>query len=249
MAEKEIQIVYTVPNQKVVKVMHDICNENHIYTQCNVKSNKRAIKELSPNAYKLYMYFALNHHEYTFALSSVDVQNTTGMSDTTYKKCVRELIEKEYLVKSKTKGLYIFYEGTQNSPDRRVKTNRQEEENNTTENKKETVQKVKKNSSRGVETNREILQDNIKNNTLNNTDADAQTVASLSASTMPLKEFDFKSDSSFSDRDMAKIIGNFIKQGHSKTDVITEFTSPKGWYKCSNEQAVSDCYDYLTKAD
>ena len=75
--------------------------------------------------------------------------------------------------------------------------------------------------------------------------ADAQT----KASTMPLKEFDFQSDSSFSNEDMARIISNFIKQGHNKTDVVTEFTNLKGWYKCSNEQAVIDCYDYLTKAD
>ena len=74
-------------------------------------------------------------------------------------------------------------------------------------------------------------------------------VASLQNASLPLKEFDFQSDSSFSNENIVKIISNFIKQGHNKTDVVTEFTNLKGWYKCSNKQAVSDCYDYLTKAD
>lgn len=178
MAEKEIQIVYTVPNQKVVKVKHYLCDGTHLYAMCNLKSNKKALQELSPNTYKLYMYFSLNQDDYTFALSCQAVCNATGMSDSTYKKAVRELVDKGYLVKSKTKGLYIFYEGTENSPDRSVEINRQEEEKDTTENKKQTVQKVKKNSSRGVKNNGEIIQDNTNNNTLNNTElADAQTEA------------------------------------------------------------------------
>lgn len=245
MAEKEIQIVYTVPNQKVVKVMHDICDKSHLYTMCNVKANSRALKELSPNTYKLYMYFDLNQDGYTFALSYQAVHNATGMSDKTYQKAVNELIEKKYLVPSETKGLYIFYDGTVESEDRKVENTQQEEKELPTDNQKSFPKKVKKGVVCTEKTTGEIIQDNTKNNTVDNKElADAQT-----ASTMPAKEFDFQSDSSFSNGDMAKIIGNFIKQGHNKTDVVTEFTNSKGWYKCSNEQAVIDCYDYLTKAD
>jgi DNA-binding transcriptional regulator YhcF (GntR family) len=125
------------------------------------------------------MYFSLNQDDYTFALSCQAVCNATGMSDSTYKKAVRELVSKGYLVKSKTKGLYIFYEGTENSPDRSIEINRQEEEKDTTENKKQTVQKVKKNSSRGVKNNGEIIQDNTNNNTLNNTETASPKIASL----------------------------------------------------------------------
>ena len=170
MAEREIQIVYTVPNQKVVKVKHDICDKAHPYTMCNVKSNSRALKELSPNTYKLYMYFDLNQDGYTFALSYQAVHNATGMSDKTYQKAVKELIEKRYLVQSETKGLYIFYDGTVDSEDRKVEITQQEELILPTESKKEDIQKVKNGSSRKEKITGEILQHNTFNNTIYTTE-------------------------------------------------------------------------------
>ena len=181
MAEKEIQIVYTVPNQKVVKVKHDLCDAAHTYTMCNVKSNSRALKELSPNTYKLYMYFDLNQDGYTFALSYQAVHNATGMSDKTYQKAVNELIEKKYLVPSKQKGLYIFYDGTVDSDDRKVENTQQKEKELPAEKQKSFPREVKNGSSRQVETTGEILQDNTKNNIEL---ADAQTTAS----TMPTEK-------------------------------------------------------------
>ena len=113
-----------------------------------------------------------------------------------------------------------------------------------------TIQRVEKDISQNHNENvNDNVKENIKENSVASTEDNTELADAQTASTMPVKEFDFKSDSSFSDRDMIKIIGNFIKQGHNKTDVVTEFTNPKGWYKCSNEQAVSDCYDYLIKAD
>ena len=107
-----------------------------------------------------------------------------------------------------------------------------------------TIQRVEKDISQNHNVNEN---DNVKGvaSVEDNTElADAQTVASL-----PLKEFDFQSASSFSNAKITEIIGNFIKQGRSKTDVLAEFTDTKNWYKCANEQAVSDCYDYFTKAE
>lgn len=214
MAEKEIQIVYTVPNQKVVKVKHDLRDKAHLYTMCNLKSNKKALQELSPNTYKLYMYFSLNQDDYTFALSCQAVCNATGMSDSTYKKAVRELIDKEYLVKSKTKGLYIFYEGTVNSSDRSVEINRQEEEKDTTENKKETIQKVKKNSSCGVKNNGEIIQDNTKNNTIYTTET---------ASTMPIEEKESVASLEISDEKKQQIVDTIFRGGKSFKEIALMF--------------------------
>ena len=112
-----------------------------------------------------------------------------------------------------------------------------------------TIQRVEKDISQNHNVNDNV---NVNENDNENSVAsveDNTEVASLQNASLPLKEFDFQSDSSFSNENIVKIISNFIKQGHNKTDVVTEFTNPKGWYKCSNEQAVSDCYDYLTKAD
>lgn len=49
--EEKIRVIITVPNQKVVTVKQSICDKEHIYTQCNLKANKMALKELSANAY------------------------------------------------------------------------------------------------------------------------------------------------------------------------------------------------------
>ena len=118
-----------------------------------------------------------------------------------------------------------------------------------------TIQRVEKDISQNHNVNDNVnVNENDNENSVasveDNTElANAQTVASLQDASLPLKEFDFQSDSSFSNENIVKIISNFIKQGHNKTDVVTEFTNLKGWYKCSNKQAVIDCYDYLTKAD
>ena len=110
--------IFSVPNQKIIKIKHDLCDKGHIYATCNVNSNRKALKELSPNTYKVYMYFALNQNNYTFALSCQAVQNATGMSDKTYQKAVHELIDKGYLEAAVDKGnMYTFYEGTKDSPD------------------------------------------------------------------------------------------------------------------------------------
>ena len=53
--ENKIRVIITVPNQKVVTVKQSICDKEHIYTQCNLKANKMALKELSANTYKLYI--------------------------------------------------------------------------------------------------------------------------------------------------------------------------------------------------
>lgn len=109
-----------------------------------------------------------------------------------------------------------------------------------------TIQRVEKDISQNHNVNDNVNINENENYVASDEDntglADAQTVASL-----PIKEFDFQS-SSFSNEKIYQIIDNFIKQGHSKDEVLAEFTGIRNWYKC-NEQAVSDCYDYLIKAD
>ena len=241
MAEKEMQIVYTVPNQKVVKVKHDICDKSHPYTMCNVKSNSRALKELSPNTYKLYMYFDLNQDGYTFALSYQAVHNATGMSDKTYQKAVRELIEKKYLVPSETKGLYIFYNGTIESEDRKVENTQQEEKELLTDNQNGFPKEVKKEIGGTEEITGEILQ-NIKNNTIDNKEiADAQTVASLQLTS--LEEIDFKCKASgISNETARRVINKDIKelQGKDKDCILNKVVENLTgvWYQADKEAVI-----------
>lgn len=167
--EKEIQVIITVPNQKVITVNKSICNKEHIYAQCNLKANKMALKELSANAYKLYMYFALNQDNYTFALSYVHVYSITGMSEKTYHRAVKELIEKGYLVKEKDKkNQYIFYDGKINGKYPLVKITGQESELDQDDETEVPDKSGQKGNSRKVEDTGEILQYNKLNNTINN---------------------------------------------------------------------------------
>ena len=97
------------PNQKVVTVIKSK-PKGYIL---DLEANKLARKNLSSDAYSLYMHFVLNVPDYTEALSIKHNLNTSSLSERTYYKAVNELIEKEYLVKTpheQIKEYYLFYE-------------------------------------------------------------------------------------------------------------------------------------------
>lgn len=98
------------PNQKVVTV---IKNKPKGYI-LDIEANKIARKSLSSDAYSLYMHFVLNVPGYTEALSMKHNLDTSSLSERTYYKAIKELIEKGYLVKiphQQIKEYYLFYEG------------------------------------------------------------------------------------------------------------------------------------------
>ena len=59
--------------------------------------NRKAIKNLSSDAYVLYSYLLLNQPERIWALSSQHVYSSTPLKKRTYTKAVQELLEKGYL--------------------------------------------------------------------------------------------------------------------------------------------------------
>lgn len=65
----------TVPNQKIVKVNKEICNTENLYAAINLEAMERAAQDLDGNPFKLWIYFAKNQKNYTFALSSKDVKD------------------------------------------------------------------------------------------------------------------------------------------------------------------------------
>lgn len=98
------------PNQKVVTVVKSK-PKGYIL---DIEANKLARKNLSSDAYSLYMHFVLNVPGYTEALSMKHNLDTSSLSERTYYKSVNELIEKGYLVKTpheQIKEYYLFYEG------------------------------------------------------------------------------------------------------------------------------------------
>ena len=258
MAEEKIRVIVTVPNQKVITVNKSICDKEHIYAQCNLKANKMALKELSANAYKLYMYFALNQDDYTFALSYVHVYSITGMSEKTYHRAVKELIDKGYLVKEEgKKNQYIFYDGKINGEYPLVKITGQEyqiDQMDVTEIHEKFGQKG---NSRLAEDTGEILQDKTLNKTINNSDAPDTNGAMDAAlkNTDALEELNFNpSLNVFSNNDIKRIMKAEYKERKDLYDgkelveyLVKVFTGNN--YKCENKQAVSDYANYIVYND
>lgn len=101
------------PNQKVVTVVK---SKPRGYI-LDIDANKAARKNLSSDAYSLYMHFVLNVPGYTEALSMKHNLDTSSLSERTYYKAIKELIDKGYLVKTpheQIKEYYLFYETLQN---------------------------------------------------------------------------------------------------------------------------------------
>ena len=97
------------PNQKVVTVVKSK-PKGYIL---DISANRAAHKKLSSDAYSLYMHFVLNVPGYTEALSMKYITDNTDLSERTYYKAIKELIEQGYLVKTpheQIKEYYLFYE-------------------------------------------------------------------------------------------------------------------------------------------
>lgn len=98
-------------NQKLIRI-------NKLQNGINFKANYEALSNLTPNAYKLYMYLLMHDDDRIWALSSKDVYERVKLTSKTYPNAVKELIEKKYLVKCDidvgseviTENAYNFYE-------------------------------------------------------------------------------------------------------------------------------------------
>lgn len=93
--------IKTVPNQKVVRIKKETCDSNNKYAMINIEAVESAAQDLQAGAFKLWIYFAKNRNDFTFALSSDDVKNTFGIKIKQYNNAIDELIEKGYLVITK----------------------------------------------------------------------------------------------------------------------------------------------------
>lgn len=68
-----------------------------------------ASRDLGAHALRLYLYFAANADNYTFALSPTDIRQSIGMPTSTYRDQFMILVDKGYLVQSGS-NRYDFYE-------------------------------------------------------------------------------------------------------------------------------------------
>lgn len=84
------------------------------YAMIGIDELRQAAQELKPGSLKLYLYLIENVDSYEFWLSPSDVQQTYGISKSTYDRGLAELIEKGYVVRDG--NLIHFYA---NKDDRR----------------------------------------------------------------------------------------------------------------------------------
>lgn len=110
-----------VPNQKAFRVNKK--RESDSKTDVRIsdlfkKDIFEACKNLKDTTFKVYMYLISNQDGYIGGLSKVDVLAQTGISESSYKRAIKELEEKGYLLYSLQRAqdssgallpLYEFY--------------------------------------------------------------------------------------------------------------------------------------------
>ena len=100
----------TYPNQRMIHVNREKLTKG--FLGINNESWMAASRDLGPHALRLYLYFAANADDYTFALSPAHIQQAIGMPRSTYHDQFKKLVERGYLVQSNG-NTFEFYERPQ----------------------------------------------------------------------------------------------------------------------------------------
>jgi hypothetical protein len=101
----------SVPNQKKIIIERSSDNVRKDFLKVSNESLKKAMYNLNPSTFMLWIYLVDNAHGYPLDLYPIDFCNITGLSDSTYRRAFKELEEKGHLIKSpKQKNLYLFKE-------------------------------------------------------------------------------------------------------------------------------------------
>lgn len=104
--------LHTVPNQRILTVNKEPTDKQHLYTMNNLEAIGEAARSLQTKAgFKLYIYIAKNQNNHTFALSSKDFCEWSGVGIAAYNSAFAELVDNGYLVsKNDSKTTYMFYD-------------------------------------------------------------------------------------------------------------------------------------------
>ncbi|MBQ6804826.1 MAG: hypothetical protein IJP04_09250 [Clostridia bacterium] len=86
----------TYPNQKTITIHKDPVKEN--FLQVNICEWQEAFATLPRISFGLYLYLCGNQDKFHLALSSVDVQKSLGVSDSSYRRAVEDLLAAGYLI-------------------------------------------------------------------------------------------------------------------------------------------------------
>lgn len=103
----------TYPNQRIITIKENAMPEkgtNERFVVFDYEIMMKTMRDLTPTTHHVWCYLNANKKGYEFALSTTDICAQTGLSPSTAKKAINELIEKRYLVlqPNRTKH-YDFY--------------------------------------------------------------------------------------------------------------------------------------------
>lgn len=95
----------THPNQKIIKIEKPKVGAG--FLQISKEDWQEAFQTLGQSAFGLYLYLANNNDGFRIALSPVAVKKAIGISESTYRRAIQELIESAYLTLEKNNS-YVF---------------------------------------------------------------------------------------------------------------------------------------------
>lgn len=95
----------TYPNQKIITVHKPKYSED--FLQISKEEWMEAYSKLTRSGLGLYLYCSGNQNTYQFALSSQAIQVALGISDSSYRRAVEELLVKGYLIEGSGNMLHF----------------------------------------------------------------------------------------------------------------------------------------------
>lgn len=95
------------PNQMFITIHKEPCV--HGFLQVNKSDWMEAYSTLNRGAFGLYLYLCGNMNGFHLGLSSVAVQRALGISDSTYRRAKKALVDAGYLVEGRNAHDYHFY--------------------------------------------------------------------------------------------------------------------------------------------
>ena len=102
----------TVQNQRIISISgKEACDKDHLYARVNKAALLKAMQELTPTNFEVWLYLASQKNNYTFAFSPAVVTEETGIKKSSLQEGIRVLIKEKYLIpRADNSNIYDFYE-------------------------------------------------------------------------------------------------------------------------------------------
>ncbi len=103
----------TNPNQRIISIPKEgkaLCDTSHVYMKAQKESMLRAMKDLTPTNFLVWLYLASQADNYTFGWSPAAISKETSLKQSALQEGIRTLIKQNYLIQRDDSNIYDFYE-------------------------------------------------------------------------------------------------------------------------------------------